>query len=399
MAILILNILPYQSAPYDEWLSDIGEEVLLLTSEETYSAHRNSGNYKLVMGFQNFHINGNVELEAAELFEQFGYRAVVALSELDLLRAARIRDRFMLPGQSVDSSLAFRDKVYMKSILQSKNIAVPNFCEIDSVFDIYDFVNLYNYPVVIKPVDGSASEGVEVINHLTELKSFVHSGFQANLEIEEYVQGEMYCVDGLVINNEVYFIWASKYVNGCLAYKDGDYSGAYILPKEHFLLDRLTAFIRESLGALPTPDSFAFHAEVFHTVQDQLIICEIASRAGGGKLRELVFYTFGLQLNKLMTQAQCSMLVKKTAVQMVGPLSGFLYVYPKSGRFMGAPSSINKSWVKEYQVFAQPGQLFSGPSTSIDKIAFFIVQGENELEIISRLKYVHEWFDNHAEWA
>lgn len=36
MSILILNRVPYSKSPYDKWLKQLDDEILFLTSEETY---------------------------------------------------------------------------------------------------------------------------------------------------------------------------------------------------------------------------------------------------------------------------------------------------------------------------------------------------------------------------
>jgi len=56
----------------------------------------------------------------------------------------------------------------------------------------------------------------------------------------------------------------------------------YSLPEHSAQCERVTDFARRVLAALPsTPDETAFHMEVFQSADDELMLCEVASRAGG----------------------------------------------------------------------------------------------------------------------
>jgi hypothetical protein len=43
---------------------------------------------------------------------------------------------------------------------------------------------------------------------------------------------------------------------------------------------RLQAYVETVVIALEGPSFFPFHAEVWHTPEDELVLCEIASRVG-----------------------------------------------------------------------------------------------------------------------
>lgn len=397
MTILIMNRLPYEKAPYDKWLNSLNKDLLLLTSEESLDGFPTDC-YKFIKSFPNYYDNGNVEVTVLDLYEKFKFDTIIALSELDLIRAARLREKLKLKGQDLNSALAFRDKVYMKTILASNNILVPRFKKLDSVIDLLEFISDKTYPFVIKPIDGSASEDITILYNENDLKNYLELGLKSNLQIEEFIDGDMYPVDGFIVNNKVSFIWPSKYINGCLAFKENKYLGSYPLSLKNPLVNRLNKFVESILKNLPTPKDTAFHAEVFHTKNDQLVLCEIASRTGGAHTSEVIQNSFGIHLNESSVKSQCNINIKNIKDDSTRQLCGYVFIPTKRGRFIGASEYKPNSWVLDYKVYAKPNEVFEEAKLSIDKIASFLITGKNENELVERIHFIADWFEKNTKW-
>lgn len=105
------------------------------------------------------------------------------------------------------------------------------------------------------------------------------------LEIEKFVPGPMYHIDGFVHNGKVVISWPSQYIGTVVDFKTNPYIAGFSLSPHNPLVPRLNQFIENVIGALdtppfPNPDSFPFHAEAWHTPSDDIVLCEIASRGG-----------------------------------------------------------------------------------------------------------------------
>lgn len=396
MSILILNRTKHITSPYKEWLADLQEELLLLTSEDVLEEYEG---YDLIESFGSYRHNGLVELRAIELYDTYKYRTIIAIGEYDLWRAARLRKMFGLPGQSTESALAFREKTRMKDLVRAAGLETPNYVRLHSTFDLIEFIQQHGYPVVVKPVDGAGSTQTTVLKHKEDLGSFLENFMQPNLEVETFVEGKMYHIDGLVIDGHVELCWPSRYVNGCLAYQEGKALGSVLLEADNPLRERLQVFVGKLLKALPTPETTTIHAEVFHTPDDQFVLCEIASRTGGARVNTTIETAFGLSLTKSWVQAICGVEVDKSGWRTDKPnvLAGWLLAPPKRGTFLEAPSSTPFSWVEEYLV-VKPGRQFDYAASSIDHVAAFVVQGSSEAEIEQRLQIVLDWFECEARW-
>lgn len=393
MGILILNRSAYY--PYNEWLGPLKEELFLFTTKERAEA---SVEFEHVEGFNEYEINDSIEVRAIEFYRKYPFHTVIATSEFDILRAARIRDYLDLAGQNVVSALTYRNKVIMKETLIRHQIPVPNFVRAQSAIDIYKFIETNGYPIVIKPFDGSGSVGVEIIYSVEDLYDYLSKGLNSNLEVEQFIEGDMYHIDGIVLSGELEFCWPSKYINGCLAHQDSKFNGSFLLGQDNPLTGRLIQFIKDVIKALPTPSNTSFHAEVFHTLDDKLVFCEIASRTGGGFIRETIIQAFDLDLTKTSIQAQCGIISELNMKATPNIYSGFLLVPSQKGKLINIPDSCNASWVTKYEIDAKPGDFFDGSSSSVDTIAKFLIIGSSESEVHSRINQLALWFEKNTLW-
>lgn len=391
MSILVLN--RNANYPFEEWLCSNKDLYYLTTKEKEFRLSRDN-----VEGFHNYEKNGELEIRAIELYSFHRFERVIATSEYDILRAARIREYLGIDGQKVTSALAYRDKYIMKEYVSAKGLKTPNYRMADSPTDIYSFIQEHGYPIMIKPRDGSSSEGVELIRNVYELKKYVSKNEVCNQLVEEYVEGEMYHIDGLVINSQIAFQWPSKYINGCLSHKDATFNGSYQLSPENPLFKRLTLFTGEIINSLPKVNDMAFHAEVFVNEQDELVFCEIACRRGGGYIAEAIEQSFQVDLTKLSVQAQCGIDVQIPSYKN-GERSGFLLIPYKIGIIKSLKTDFEYDWITKSRIYAEPGETYeSNSASSVDVLAQFLIKGQDEDELIERIHHLASEFDIATKW-
>jgi biotin carboxylase len=404
MSILILNSSRNTDVPYEEWLAESGEELLLLCSSRQ---ERVSDRYQAVRKFENYETNACVEAAALELFDKHRYRVVIAKAEADLLRAGRLRDVVGVAGQGWESARAYRDKTVMKTYTQKAGVPTPIFQRIETAFDLLSFVKRHGYPVFVKPVDGSGSMGTEALRGPADLERLLAGGLPHNLEVEQFIEGEMYHVDGVVLDGQTVLMQPSRYLNGgCLAFKSDNPCGSYTLPDTNPLKARLSAFTQRVIDALPSPPTFTFHAEVFHTPSDELVFCEIASRTGGGRINETVRQACGVNMDRLWIRAQCGLPVdaqevRRTVAAHTG-VAGWLMLPPRNAVLESLPETA-PAWISEYWKNAAPGTNFAGPAyarrKSGDYIASIIVKADTEAQVQERLADSLRWLDGSIRWT
>ena len=399
MSIFILNRTRLGRDPYDKWIEDIDNEVHFLTRNDVVEDFKKLGKFDAVEGFSNFSKSELPYRYIDKHINEKNENYLVSIHEYDLIKAGKVRDRYGLEGQSAISAQAFRDKVKMKELLKDA-IVVPKFKKVTSVYDILDFINEVGFPVVIKPVDMAASVDVFVVKNEQELDSVLEHGIGTNWEIEEFIDGEMYHIDGLYGSDKILLCRPSKYINGCLAYKDNKFLGSVLLTKENPLFNELKYSVKKVLDTLPTPKStIAFHAEFFVTADNNIILCEIASRVGGVKIVEVLEHATGVNILKEWVRAQCGV-NNSQEYHDNDEYGGWVLIPPQNGKLV----KINKDfpygdWVAIAEVnYDLIGKEFDGAGSSIDQIAEFAIKGKNEEEVIIRIEQINEWFRKNTIW-
>jgi hypothetical protein len=218
--VLIFAKTPHHKTPYDQWLAGTGVQPLILTPAEYAMGYRHMPN---VHAFDNYDTNQLVEKTALNLARANQVDAVFARAEADVIRAAQLRDVLDIPGQRTASALAFRDKVIMKDHLSDGAVEIPVYRKLDSAYTAVRFTSEHGYPVVIKPVSESGSFGVRIIHGETGLDGYLAAPWRGASQIETFIPGQMYHVDGLVVNGELAFIHPFRYLNDCLSFRSNDW--------------------------------------------------------------------------------------------------------------------------------------------------------------------------------
>lgn len=137
------------------------------------------------------------------------------------------------------------------------------------------YISTYYYEVVInkkksiKPIRGMGSMNTGIIHNGEELSSFLRLGLADNIdgpidyEIEKFIRGEMYHIDGLFYNGKVKLCWPSKYINTCVDFKSNAFLGSYALHKSNPMTEALQSLVEPILLALDRSSSYSFHIEVW----------------------------------------------------------------------------------------------------------------------------------------
>ncbi|WP_078557141.1 ATP-grasp domain-containing protein [Bacillus alkalicellulosilyticus] len=399
MAILILSGYTEKNANYHEWLRNINEEIVLLTSEnfkDFYEKHKDF--YTHIEYFTNYITNDSVVKRATLLHQQYNFDRLIAPYEYDLIRAAMLREQLHIEGQSLDSALTFRDKFFMKEHAKKNNINISCFSDVNTKEDLRHFIHTNGFPIVIKPRLGAGGEGIEVISSHHDLSQLEMSKNDKYI-VEEFIEGEMYHIDALIKHGSILFQWPSKYINDNLEFKDGAYfAGSYILDKQDPVFNKLIEFNNLLIQSMPIPQVTTLHTEVFLRNDGELILCEVASRTAGGKINDQLEAAFGINLLKYWIQLQVNPDTPQgyfsneplnyTGSLLIAPLGYKLVSYPKS----------KPSFIECLDYHAKEGEFFNQVGSLNDRIASFIVKGKNKKEIIELLNCGYTWFKQNSVW-
>ncbi|WP_327328144.1 ATP-grasp domain-containing protein [Streptomyces sp. NBC_01210] len=207
--------------------------------------------------------------------------------ELAVVMTAGLAQAAGVPGPGTNVAVLMRDKYLQKQRLAEAGVPVAR----SQVFwapPTPGDVEALGYPLVLKPVAGVGTEATVRVADAEAFDRAVASFFPAGtahkgLQIEQFVTGEEFCLDGWVHDGTIGFSSVGRYAQTCLEAVEAEAALRIYRCTEatHPGLtaeaDRLAA---EALAALGLR-SGVFHLEFFRLPDGQLVFSECAARRGG----------------------------------------------------------------------------------------------------------------------
>ncbi|MDX6741640.1 hypothetical protein [Actinocorallia sp. A-T 12471] len=411
MSTLILHRFPLEPFPYAEWLADHPGDLLVVAGRD-----RIEGAGERVpdgpLGCTRLEVidtlddTALLERTARRLIEEHAVRHVVTLHEADQLRAARLRAQYGLPGALPADVVPFRDKALMKRWASAAGLAVaPHAIPRDAVA-AREFAEVHGFPVVLKDRAGFSSIGLRIVRDGPALDAALAAAFGAgprdDLLIEAFVPGRMCHVDGLVAGGATVLAWPSQYQYDLASF--GSDPGARVdltLDPADPLTPRLLDFTERALAALRPAGSrltdHAFHAEIFHTPDDRLVLCEIACRPAGAKIREVFQAIFGIDHAAYAVRAQLGLPLP--LLDGTGPLpvpsrmAGQVLMMKRPGRISAVPEAPGEDWVERFWLYGRPGETVPPAAGSSDFLLAAVGTGPDRAVCERRLRTLGARFE------
>lgn len=189
-----------------------------------------------------------------------------------------------LIGISEKAAMACTDKYITNNILRENNINCSKQILIKSEekYKIKELLKDIKFPCVIKPRDGSGSNGVRVISSEIEVDEMVKEHLTDNKYgdtlIEEFLLGKEYGVDFIVQNNKGYLVLVrEKSMTDIPFRQEIGYVCPAILPND--IYDEIYDIIFKAVKALKINNTLV-HADIM-IYKNKVYIIEISGRPSG----------------------------------------------------------------------------------------------------------------------
>jgi hypothetical protein len=237
---------------------------------------------------------------------------VIAFSEYDLDVAALIRTKLNINGSKVTDNQLVRNKANMKAALSGSSIRYPYYSEVSSREDILNFCQKYDYPIILKPQVGAASDGVVKIEKIDDIPDLIN--FE-NYEVEEYIEGNIYHIDAILSDSKMPYFKVSKYINTCLDFRHGKPLGSVTIDDPKFI--SMSKNFTKKVCELLKISNQAIHLEAIE-YKDELIFLEIGGRVGGGEIPFITMRHEKVDLFELWTKATIGEHIPVVSNQITG---------------------------------------------------------------------------------
>ncbi|WP_421106663.1 ATP-grasp domain-containing protein [Streptomyces sp. NEAU-S77] len=257
-------------------------------------------------------LDGVLGLVDAVVRDEGPFDHVICFSEMLLDLAATLRERYCIPGSSPEETSRLRDKTVMKETVSRAGIRVPRWAPCRTENQVLAAAEEFGYPVIVKPVRGASSQGVREIASAEELRALCTERSLHDLEIEEFVRGEILHVDGVLdAAGKPLFLCTSRYVSSCLDFELlGEPLGS-VFQTDPAVRGRCEDFAVRCLTALGLRSS-AFHLELFDT-GDELVFLEVGARVPGADVPYVIHDVHGVNLFRLWVDVLLGRLVDPPA--------------------------------------------------------------------------------------
>jgi biotin carboxylase len=279
--------------------------------------------------------------------------------------AGYVSGKLGLPGNSFDAVNTLALKSRYRRFQKENKLNHPDFITAKGSEYRDDLLESLQFPLMVKPVDGSGSKGVTRVDRLEDMSEAVkvvsHFSRGGEIIVEEVIRN-----DGYQIGGEAY-IHKGELVMMCLGDQKFNIESVYryvpigmTFPAELDATKR--EFLRAELSHLLALSGFrtgALNLEIMRTADDQFVFMEIGPRSGGNLLPELIKYVCGFDEAGISVEHALGNDVVPPRV--FDTAKGFYAYFAIHSQSNGVYGGLEKepqlvSWIVEERIFSKVGQ-------------------------------------------
>lgn len=231
---------------------------------------------------------------------------IETLWEPTVVLAARLRDLIGAPGLSVQQAITFRDKGAMKDVLAAAGIRVPRAARARTVIAVEEAAERIGYPLIIKPIAGAGSLDTHRVDGPGELAAVMPwLRHVEEVSVEEFVDGEEFTYDTICAAGSIAHFNISEYRPRPLIGKQVEWISQQVITHRDVDAPGLgggRAMGEAVIDAMGFTSGFT-HMEWYRTWDGEVVFGEIAARAPGGKIVDLINYASDIDVYRGWAEA------------------------------------------------------------------------------------------------
>jgi biotin carboxylase len=224
---------------------------------------------------------------------------VLANWEPLVLTAARLRERFGLPGMSVDAVQGFRDKQLMKERVAAAGLRVPRARRVRSIDEVWEAVEETGYPAIIKPISGAGSADTYKVEDRADMeRTLPRMRHVLEAICEEFIDGEEHTYDTVCVAGRPVYESVTRYIPKAIEMRSVEWVSPIMLSVRDLGRPEVQgglALGRAVIEALGMGDGMT-HMEWFRKADGEVVFGEVACRAGGACVVDQMNYTSDVDL-------------------------------------------------------------------------------------------------------
>jgi biotin carboxylase len=233
---------------------------------------------------------------------------VLANWEPLVILAARLRERFGLPGMSVDTVHGFRDKQLMKERVAAAGLRVPGSVRARTKGEVHAAAERLGFPLILKPIAGAGSADTYKVDSAAELTAALDRlGHVEEASCEEYIDGDELTYDTICVDGKPVYENVTHYLPNALIGRSNEWVSPVSITVRDLARPDVQAGLalgRRVLAALGMGTGFT-HMEWFRKPNGEAVFGEIGCRPGGACLVDQMNYTSDIDLFREWARVAC----------------------------------------------------------------------------------------------
>ena len=338
-------------------------------------------------------IEKDAVLEAAKKLKIDGIMSFAC--DPGVVTAAYVAEKLGLPSCGpYESVCILQNKGKFRKFLTDNGFNVPVAKGYTSVNEALRDVDLYNWPVIVKPTDSAGSKGVTRVDDPEKLKESIEYALSfshcSEFIIEDFIEQKGFSsdTDSFSIDGELRFVSfdCQRFdKNADNPYTPAAYNWPASISDEH--QKELTSEIQRLLKLLNMKTSI-YNIETRESTNGKAYIMECSPRGGGNRLAEMLRYATGVDLIKNAVRAAIGEPIEGVEQKPYnGAWAEIILHSDKSGVFKRLEiSDVIKENVIEEDLWISEGTKVGGFSAANEAIGTLVLRFETQEEMLEQME-------------
>lgn len=324
---------------------------------------------------------------------------LTAATDFGVLTAAYIAQEMDLPGLRYDVAKVIKNKYLTRHCLSANNVDdTKESVEVREGSDIDLISEQISYPVMVKPCDGSGSRGASRVDRREDLAvacvKAIESSLSGRATIEEFIFGEEYGAETLVINGEPYvFAIMKKWMTNPPYYAELGHAIPNDLPVS--IDNKAKSCVKNAIKALGI-NFGSVNMDMLITEDGDVHIVDVGARMGGNLIgSHIIKAGTGIDYMGAMIQNAVGDVPDLTIGNHCAVATRLLAFH--SGKIEELPNfdELEKVYNVVIEHHLHKGDIINEYHTNLDGCGYVIAMGANIDEAVQRAEKVREEIESY----